>query len=68
MPLQSDPPHRGSWYSQPVVWLGIVVFAASIAGCIWLVVVGARYGDASIPIRDQVFGVPTQRPAQPPPP
>ena len=68
MPLQSDPPHRGSWYSQPVVWLGIVVFAASIAGCIGLIVVGARYDDASIPTSHRVFGVPTQRPELLPPP
>lgn len=63
-----DPPRRGSWYSQPVVWLGIAVFAASIAGCVWLIVVGARYDDARLPVRHHVFGVPAQQPTRPPSP
>lgn len=63
-----DPPRRGSWYSQPVVWLGIAVFAASIAGCVWLIVVGARYDDARLPVRHHVFGVPAQQPMRPPSP
>lgn len=63
-----DPPRRGSWYSQPVVWLGIAVFAASIAGCVWLIVVGARYDDARLPVRHHVFGVPVQQLMRPPSP
>lgn len=63
-----DSPRRGSWYSQPVVWLGIAVFAASIAGCIWLIVAGARYDDARLPVSHRVFGVPAQQPTRPPSP
>jgi len=63
---RSDPPRRASWHAQPVVWLGILVFAASLAGCLWLIFVGARYDDAPVPTTRQVFGVPTQQPAQPP--
>jgi len=45
-----------------VVWLGIAVFAASIAGSIWLIVASARYDDedARLPTGRQVFGVPSQ--------
>ena len=28
----------GAWYRQPVLWLGAAVFAASMAGCIWIIV------------------------------
>lgn len=65
---RSDPPHRASWYSQPIVWLGITVFAASLAGSIWLMIVGARYDDARIPTSHQVFGVPAQQAPRPSPP
>ncbi|HNC69635.1 MAG TPA: hypothetical protein PKZ77_04030 [Pseudomonadales bacterium] len=41
------------------MWLGIAVFVASLAGCIWLIVVGARYEDTAIPAGNRVFGVPT---------
>ncbi len=63
-----NPPRRGSWYSQPVVWLGIAVFAASLAGGVWLIVLGARYDDARIPTSHQVFGVPAQQETPPPVP
>ena len=56
-------PRRGSWSSQPVVWLGALVFAASIAGCIGLIIVSARYDDVPVPTHRRVFGVPTQQPA-----
>lgn len=59
-PPAAEPQRRGSWYTQPVVWLGIALFAASIAGCLWLIVVSARYDDQPLPIDGRVFGVPTQ--------
>lgn len=65
-PLHSDPLHR-SWYSLPVVWLGIAIFAASLSGCIWLIIISARYDDMRIPTTHQVFGVPAQQPGPPPP-
>jgi hypothetical protein len=68
MPPHREPPRRGSWHSQPVVWLGIAIFTASLAGCLWLIVVSARYDDARLPTRHQVFGVPTQQRVQLPPP
>lgn len=66
MQPRSDSPRGGSWYSQPVVWLGIAVFAATLAGCIYLIVVSAEYDDASLPSGHRVFGVPTQQPARAP--
>ncbi|MCC6716070.1 MAG: hypothetical protein IT496_12615 [Gammaproteobacteria bacterium] len=68
MQPRGDPPRRGSWYSQAVVWLGIAVFAASLAGSVWLIVLGARYDDARIPTGHQVFGVPAQQATRPPGP
>ncbi|MCC7461312.1 MAG: hypothetical protein IT480_02485 [Gammaproteobacteria bacterium] len=49
---------RDAWYSQPIVWLGFAVLAASLAGCLWLIVVSARYQDAPLPAGEALFGVP----------
>jgi len=68
MQTHGDLARSGSWQSQPVVWLGIAVFAASLAGCLWLIVAAARYGDEPLDTRPQVFGVPTEQPRQPSPP
>ena len=46
------------WYRQPILWLGAVLFAASLAGCIWLIVVSQRYADEPVPNEDAVFKVP----------
>lgn len=46
------------WYHQPVLWLGIAVFVASIAGCVWLIVVSVRYADTPLSTSQAVFGVP----------
>ena len=71
-----NPCHVGStWYHQPVVWLGIAVFLASIAGCVWLIVVSVRYADTPLTTAHAVFGVPVSThsaprslPAPPPDP
>jgi len=65
MPPHADKRPRGAWRSQPVVWLGIAIFTASLAGCLWLIVAGARYDDASIDTSHRVFGVPMQQSPQP---
>ena len=53
------PAQPGSaWYQQPIVWLGMLVFVASMAGCIWLIVVGSRYADTPLDTSHTVFGVP----------
>lgn len=37
------------WYRQPILWLGGALFAAILAGCIVLIVLGARYDDEALP-------------------
>lgn len=60
MPARNDIAARtaSAWYSQPVLWLGIAVFVASLAGCVWLIVVGSRHADTPLPTAHTVFGVP----------
>lgn len=47
-----------AWYRQPVLWLGIAVFLASIAGCVWMIVLGARHADTPLNTSHTIFGVP----------
>jgi hypothetical protein len=60
--MPSSPDAHGhpasNWYRQPVLWLGIAVFFASIAGCVWLIVVSVRYADTPLTTSQSVFGVP----------
>lgn len=59
----------GAWYRQPVLWLGIVLTAASLAGAVLLIVLGARYADEPVPTAGgEVFKVPRARPAEAPKP
>jgi hypothetical protein len=37
-----------AWYRQSIVWLGATILAASLAGCIWMIVLGANYDDAPL--------------------
>lgn len=48
----------GRWYRQPIVWLGIAVFIASMAGCVWIIVASARSADIPLETSHTVFGVP----------
>ncbi len=50
--------HGAAWYRQPIAWLGVFVFLASMAGCVWLIVVGTRYADTPLDTPHTVFGVP----------
>ena len=55
---------RGRWYRQPVLWLGALLFAASLAGCVWMIVLGARYADQPVATQgEMVFKLPSARPA-----
>jgi len=49
---------EGRWYRQPILWLGIVVFIASMAGCVWIIVAGTRSADIPLETSHTVFGVP----------
>lgn len=49
----------GRWYRQPLLWLGALIFVASLAGCVWMVVLGARHADTPVPTHSTgAFGVP----------
>lgn len=50
------------WYRLPVVWLGAIIFFASLAGCISMVVLASRYPDEPLPLRsDQLLKMPAER-------
>lgn len=40
--------NAGAWYRQPVLWLGAAILAASLAGCVWMIVLGARHADVPL--------------------
>jgi hypothetical protein len=56
--MTTPTPHRDRWYRQPVLWLGAVLFAASLAGCIWMIVMAERHADPELPTIEAVFNVP----------
>ncbi|MDW2981582.1 MAG: hypothetical protein WBG81_03355 [Rhodanobacter sp.] len=47
-----------AWYRQPVLWLGAFIFVASLAGCVWIIVLGANHADTPLDTPHTVFGVP----------
>ncbi|HEY9111679.1 MAG TPA: hypothetical protein VIM92_07900 [Rhodanobacteraceae bacterium] len=64
----NSPPERVVWYRLPVVWLGVLVFAASMAGCVWIIVASMQYRDEPIPVNTHsVMGVPAHPHAAPAP-
>lgn len=55
---------RDAWYRQPIVWVGAAVLVASIAGCVWLIVVAERHADPPLPVEGlQILKVPLTRPS-----
>ena len=60
---------RSAWYRQPVLWLGALLFAASLAGCVLMIVLGARHADVPLPTTGgEILKMPLSRPAPPPDP
>ena len=57
-----------AWLRQPVVWLGALVFAASLAGCVLMIVLGARHADEALPTGGELLKMPLAEPAPPPDP
>ncbi|MCX7515030.1 hypothetical protein [Frateuria sp. STR12] len=49
-PAEAAPARADAWYRQPVLWLGAVILVASLAGCIWTIVLSSRYAD--VPVED----------------
>ena len=44
LPVEA-PANADAWYRQPVLWLGAAILAASLAGCVWMIVLGSRHAD-----------------------
>ena len=52
---------RTAWYRQPIVWLGVTLFVASLAGCVWIIVVAAHHPDVPVEHAGSgLFGVPSE--------
>ncbi|NLD53457.1 MAG: hypothetical protein GX652_02190 [Burkholderiaceae bacterium] len=66
MPRPSDVAARpGGPWRQPVVWLALVVFLASIAGCIVTIVLAVQAADPSDDVtHERFFRVPVSRAQQ----
>ncbi|HUW53197.1 MAG TPA: hypothetical protein VMV99_07270 [Rhodanobacter sp.] len=47
-----------AWYRQPVLWLGVAVFIASLAGCVWMIALSVRHADTPLQTSHKVFDVP----------
>lgn len=42
-----------AWYRHPLLWLGSFILLASLAGCIWMIVMATRYPDPPLDIGEQ---------------
>ncbi len=62
----TDSASPAAWYRQPVLWLGAFVLLASLAGCVWMIVLGAQYVDPPVATHGTIFKVPLARPAPAP--
>ena len=62
----SEPGARpGGPWRQPVVWLALLVFLASLAGCIITIVLAVQAADPSDAVtHERLFRVPVSRSAQ----
>lgn len=58
------PANDARWYRMPIAWLGVAVFALSVAGCIGVIIMATRYSDEPLPVNaERVLKVPTSKPA-----
>ncbi len=51
-PIRTEPRETAAavdWHDVPVLWLAIALFAASLAGCVLMIVLGARHVDVALP-------------------
>jgi hypothetical protein len=48
------------WYRVPVLWLGIALFGASLAGCIGMIMLASQYSDEPTPVgSERLLKMPT---------
>ncbi|MBV6305846.1 hypothetical protein KVP10_13185 [Candidimonas humi] len=48
-----------------MLWLGLLVFVAALAGCVWIIVASHRHADTPLPTARTVFGVPLSAAPEP---
>jgi hypothetical protein len=66
MQTHASQPERVAWYRVPVAWLGLLIFVASLAGCVWIIATSVQYRDEAVRAPGHsVLGVPAH--PQPPP-
>lgn len=66
-PAPIDRARAGDWYRQPVLWLGVLLFAGSLAGCVWMIVLGVRHADPPVATAGgEVFRIPLEHPKKAP--
>ncbi len=59
---------RLPWYRAPVAWLGVLIFVASLAGCVWIIAMSLQYRDEPLPVSTHsVLGVPAHPHSAPAP-
>lgn len=58
---------RVPWYRVPVAWLGLAIFAASLAGCVWILVASIHFQDPALATpAHPVLGLPIHAAPAPP--
>lgn len=62
----SEPGRGAPWYRHPLFWLGSLVLLASLVGCLWMIVMAARYPDPPLDTgSQQMFRMPLESAPQP---
>lgn len=55
--------NAAAWYRQPILWLGGLVFGATLVGCVVMIVLGVRYDDEAVPTAgSMILKMPLARP------
>jgi hypothetical protein len=56
--------HDAAWLRQPVVWLGALILAASIVGCVVTIMLALRFPDPPVDVvGDKAMSVPLRHSA-----
>ena len=65
--IRPDKPHSAAWHRQPVLWLGVLVFIASLLGCIQMIVLGGQQADIPLETGRTILGMPAPATTAPSP-
>jgi hypothetical protein len=39
-----------AWFRQPVLWIGVAIFVATLLGCVHMIVLASRHADTPVPV------------------